>query len=475
MKLISIKIKNFRSIDDLSLDVNPLTDGSFTYGLIGINEAGKTSILQALAIKEGVIVPTSKDFKEKSKNIEILFFYQLNNADIGLFGDLLDIKNTVPDSSLSISDILGHVVTLSVSFSVANPTVPIQKIIFTNKNTDGNAEAGLLKEKLTSFIMNEVHHSVFWTAEDRFLISHPISLDEFAAAPEQISIPLKNCFSLAGITNIQESITNIRGDSTEIEHLQNILGENVTAHIKTVWPDHPITITFLISDGAFHFHVKDVDSVSKAKTVDQRSAGFKLFISFLLTVSAQDKNEELSNTILLIDEPETHLHPLAQEHLLGELIKITKNNRNNFVFFATHSNYMIDKKDLSRNIRIIKSHDRTIKKQLAKRSSTYASVTYNVFNIPSTDYHDELYARLHQNFQDDAPNHKNREFVKTFDEEYLQRIKNLPNDRPWKQYPNSATLPTHIHNCIHNPDNKETFSAEELRESIDCLLSFLKT
>ncbi|MEE8254418.1 MAG: AAA family ATPase [Nitrosomonadaceae bacterium] len=475
MKLLSIKIKNFRSIDDLSLDVNPLTDGSFTYGLIGINEAGKTSILQALAIKEGVIVPTSRDFKEKSKNIEILFFYQLNNADIGLFGDLLDIKNTVPGSSLSISDMLGHVVTLSVSFSVANPTVPIQKIIFTNKNTNGNTEAGLLKEKLTSFIMNEVHHSVLWTAEDRFLISHPISLDEFAAAPEQISIPLKNCFSLAGITNIQESITNIRGDSTEIEHLQNILGENVTAHIKTVWPDHPITITFLISDGAFHFHVKDVDSVSKAKTVDQRSAGFKLFISFLLTVSAQDKNEELSNTILLLDEPETHLHPLAQEHLLGELIKITKNNRNNFVFFATHSNYMIDKKDLSRNIRIIKSHDRTIKKQLAKRSSTYASVTYNVFNIPSTDYHDELYARLHQNFQDDAPNHKNREFVKTFDEEYLQRIKNLPNDRPWKQYPNSATLPTHIHNCIHNPDNKETFSAEELRESIDCLLSFLKT
>jgi len=475
MKLLSIKIKNFRSIDDLSLDVSPLTDGSFTYGLVGVNEAGKTSILQALAIKEGVIVPTSKDFKEKSKNIEILFFYQLNNADIGLFGDLLDIKNTSPNSSLSISDILGHVVTLSVAFSVANPSVPIQKIIFTNKNIDTNSEASLLKEKLTSFIMKEVHHSIFWTAEDKFLISHPIPLDEFAATPEQISIPLKNCFSLAGITNIQESITNIRGDSTEIEHLQNILGENVTAHIKTVWPDHPIIITFLISDGAFHFHVKDVDTVSKAKTADQRSAGFKLFIAFLLTVSAQDKNEELSNTILLLDEPETHLHPLAQEHLLGELIKITKNNRNNFVFFATHSNYMIDKKDLSRNFRIIKSHDRTTKKQLAKRSSTYASVTYNVFNIPNTDYHNELYARLHQNFQDEAPNHKNREFVKTFDEEYLHRIKNLPNDRPWKQYPNSATLPTHIRNCIHNPNNKETFSDEELRGSIECLLSFLNT
>ncbi|MCZ6897091.1 MAG: AAA family ATPase, partial [Betaproteobacteria bacterium] len=403
MKLLSIKIKNFRSIENLSFELNPLDDGSFTYGLVGVNEAGKSSILRALAIKEGVAVPTSKDFKEKSKDIEILFFYQLNNADIECFGDLLDIKNTAPDSSLRINNILGNIVTLSVSFSIDNPTLPVQKIIYTNRDSDANAENTFLEEKLTSIILNAVHRSILWTTDAKFLISHPIPLEEFSAAPEQTSIPLKNCFSLAGITDIQESISNIRGDSTEIEHLQKILGESVTAHIKTVWPDHPITITFLITDGAFHFHVKDTGTISKAKTADQRSDGFKLFVSFLLTISAQDTNKELSNTILLLDEPETHLHPLAQEHLLSELIKITKNDRNNFAFFATHSNYMIDKNDLSRNYRIIKSHDITKIKQLAKRSSTHASVSYNVFNIPSTDYHNELYARLHQKFQDDAP------------------------------------------------------------------------
>ncbi len=473
MKLLSIKIKNFRSIENLSFELNPLDDGSFTYGLVGVNEAGKSSILRALAIKEGVAVPTSKDFKEKSKDIEILFFYQLNNADIECFGDLLDIKNTAPDSSLRINNILGNIVTLSVSFSIDNPTLLVQKIIYTNRDSDANAENTFLEEKLTSIILNAVHRSILWTTDAKFLISHPIPLEEFSAAPEQTSIPLKNCFSLAGITDIQESISNIRGDSTEIEHLQKILGESVTAHIKTVWPDHPITITFLITDGAFHFHVKDTGTISKAKTADQRSDGFKLFVSFLLTISAQDTNKELSNTILLLDEPETHLHPLAQEHLLSELIKITKNDRNNFAFFATHSNYMIDKNDLSRNYRIIKSHDITKIEQLAKRSSTYASVSYNVFNIPSTDYHNELYARLHQKFQDDAPNYKNREFVKTFDEEYLQRVKNLPSNRPWKQYPNSATLPTHIRNCIHHSDIENRFSVEELKMSTDCLLSYI--
>jgi len=141
-----------------------------------------------------VVAPTSKDFKDKSKDIKILFFYQLNYADIVSFSDLLDIKTTAPDSSFSIDDILGNVVTLSVSFSIANPTVPVQKIISINKNTDANAKVALLKEKLTSIILNAVHRSVLWTTEDNFLISHPIPLDQFAAEPEQTSIPLKNCF-----------------------------------------------------------------------------------------------------------------------------------------------------------------------------------------------------------------------------------------------------------------------------------------
>ncbi len=473
MKLVSIRIKNFRSIENLSFELNPLRDGSFTYGLIGVNEAGKSSILRALAIKEGVVAPTPKDFREKTKDIEILFFYQLNHTDVSSFNDLLDIQTIVPGSSLSIGDILGNSITLKIAFSITNPTFPTREIVYVNKNNDTNTEAAYLKDKLTPIIMNTLHRSVLWTTDDKFLISRPVPLEQFAETPEKISIPLKNCFSLAGITNIRESISNIRGDSTEIEYLQKMLGESVTDHIKTVWPDHPISITFLITDGAFHFHVKDTGSKSKSKTADQRSDGFKLFVSFLLTISAQDTNEELSNTILLLDEPETHLHPLAQEHLLSELIKITKNNRNNFVFFATHSNYMIDKTDLSRNFRITKLHDVTIKEQFTRQHSTYASVTYNVFNIPSTDYHNELYAKLHQRFQDEAPNHRNREFVKTFDEEYLQRVKNLPSNRPWKQYPNNATLPTHIRNCIFHPEIESTFSVEELRWSIDCMLAFL--
>ena len=72
MLLQSIQIKNYRSLEDITFDIKALDDNSFTFGLIGVNEAGKSSILKAMALKDSIVALTPKDFKEKSRNIEIL-------------------------------------------------------------------------------------------------------------------------------------------------------------------------------------------------------------------------------------------------------------------------------------------------------------------------------------------------------------------------------------------------------------------
>jgi predicted ATP-dependent endonuclease of OLD family len=203
------------------------------------------------------------------------------------------------------------------------------------------------------------------------MIPITLNLAQFAVTPDTISIPLKNCFALAGIVGadaIKRKVAVI-AESTEREQLENELGESVTVHINTAWPKHPIKITFSISDGLINFHVHDLNTKGKAKTADQRSDGFRQFVSFLLTISAQNRNDELSNSILLLDEPETHLHPQAQEDLLRELVKITQNKRNNIVFFATHSNHMIDKGDLSRNYKVFKNPNKKQRKRRQKKVS----------------------------------------------------------------------------------------------------------
>lgn len=482
MKLESIRIKNYRSIEEINFELHQLDDKTFTYGLIGVNEAGKSTILKALALKDGLknekgeALPLQKDFKDVLQPIEIEYCYDLNELEIQELREYCAAIS--PPVDVASLDFIR--VKLVVFFEYSAPDQVQHRIEIEDIPNDDESKLAILA-RLMSFLFGKSHESVFWTAEDRYLISQPINLSQFASAPDDISIPLKNCFALSGIIGqeaIQAKIALI-ADSTEREHLENELGEKVTDHIKKAWPDHPIEITFNISDGLINFHVHDSGTKGKAKTADQRSDGFKQFVSFLLTVSAQSKTDRLSNTILLLDEPETHLHPKAQEDLLRELIKITKNEGNNIVFFATHSNYMIDKDDLSRNYKVFKNsaedtkREKTERERFNKKISTYASVTYEVFDIPSSDYHNELYSKLHEKYQDADLSDEKREFIMNFDTNFLNAEKTLTKDRPWKGNVNQVTLPTYIRNCIHHPDNGDTYQETELKKSIELLRLYL--
>lgn len=481
MKLESVTIKNYRSIEELSFDVSQLEDNTFTYGLIGVNEAGKSTILKALALKDGLKdekgtpLPSQKDFKDKLRPIEIEYNYTLDKDELAQCKEILVAQPTPIEMKENDLKNVG----LIAVFNTANPSVPSIKINVVNI-ADDNEHKTLTQDLIKKIILDKAHKSIFWTSEERYLISQPINLAQFANTSDT-SIPLKNCFALAGIIG-QEAIKNritLITESTEREQLKTELSEKVSEHINTAWPKHPIKITFDISDGLINFHVHDSDTKGKAKTADQRSDGFKQFVSFLLTVSAQNKNDELSNSILLLDEPETHLHPQAQEDLLKELIKITQNKRNNIVFFATHSNYMIDKDDLSRNYKIFKNPDKkaekekTGKEQFDKKISTYAGVTYEVFDIPSTDYHNELYSKLHEKYQDADLADEKRSGILNFDINHLQKEPALKKDKPWKGKPNQVTLSTYIRNCIHHSDNGDTYKIEDLRKSIESLRSCL--
>jgi len=160
-----------------------------------------------------------------------------------------------------------------------------------------------------------------------------IDLVSFSSNPKSVSIPLLNCFILSGIreNQIANEVAKLVSP-VAISSLQSRLSELTTKYIKNVWPEHPITITFQINNNKITLLIEDNGVKFKPKTANQRSDGFKQFISFLLTLSIENHNKVLSETILLIDEPETHLHPPAQINLLNELIKITSNGNENILF-----------------------------------------------------------------------------------------------------------------------------------------------
>ncbi|MBP9822034.1 MAG: AAA family ATPase [Candidatus Pacebacteria bacterium] len=473
MKLKSVRIKNYRSIEDAPFEIQPQDDGSFTYGLIGINEAGKSSFLKALALLDDHtnIKPEIGDFHNKPNPITVVFVYEQSDEEIS--ESIKIILESFPESGISNEELKS--VTLYVNFEYPSLTKNISLACAYIKSDQKDNIESLLKDH----IYKKTHYTIFWKSEDKYLINKEISLSAFSADPDNVSIPLKNCFSLLGLDTkdkIQSKIQEISTDSTERQVLRTDLGVKVTELIKQVWPNHPITITFDISGDIINFHVNDPNG--RPRTTVQRSDGFKQFVSFLLNVSSQRETKELSDSLILLDEPETHLHPQAQEYFLSELVKISQ-GENNICLFATHSNYMIDKNDLSRNYKVIKS-DKTNKTSIEKfdkNISTYASVNYEVFGIPSSDYFNQLYGILHERYIDEDAGDSNRTSVKLFDQNYLftnLQSKKIKKDRAWKGHPDEITFITEIRNGInHYNSTKPKINESELKKGIEYMLELL--
>jgi predicted ATP-dependent endonuclease of OLD family len=464
MQPISIKIENYRSISEVTLYLENLSDGSRTFGLIGVNEAGKSSILRAIALLHSSESPTIKDYRDTALPIVISVLYEVdNNSQTKLISNV-DVQD--PDeATLNGALLTAKKVLIATAFDSAGMQRNQTYFALDQFEKPTKLSLAIVGPTLMS-------RSIFWTAEKKYLITEPVNLDEFSSQPDSVSIPLKNCFNLAGYQDIKKAVSDLR-ESTDKEHLQDTLGESVTRHILAVWPGHPIKITFSIDNRMLSFHVKDTGSTAKAKTADQRSDGFKQFISFLLTISAENINENLTNAILLIDEPETHLHPKAQEYLLHELKKITATLKNNLALFATHSPFLIDKKDLSRYYRITKEGDQTTVERLSRTAISYCEVNFRVFGIYSTDFHSELYSRLHLAYQAEDEADDKRAKIKPFDKGFFHENKKIVFDKNWLNDANAATLPTYIRNCINHPDNGHKYSEEELARSTDLMLGML--
>lgn len=464
MKIVSIEINNYRSIKNLLIPIKELEDRTLTYGLIGVNEAGKSSILKAIALNFNNNKPSIKDFQNPDIPIIINFKYNISQEYLKKLSEYY-IENS-PEILEELSNIEYFVLTWR-SFTTDNDITSISEMyVLNNIGTRYEVPSTIAPH-------GDLRLPIFWAAEDKYLISDPINLDAFCADPSNVSVPLRNCFKLAGYDDIPKAINSLK-DATDLAHMQECLSRDVTNHISKVWPKHPVKITFQISDRHINFHVKDEGSQAKAKTTSQRSDGFKQFISFLLTISAESKQEQLNNKILLIDEPETHLHPKAQQHLLNELITITKKNANNLVFFATHSPFMIDKENLSRNFKVSKKNDETHIEQFDETTTSFNSINFEAFEIYSTDYHNELYVKLHAKFQEENVDDLTLKHIKSFDEKYFHLQHKLKKNKNWMQTKNDATLPTYIRNCINHADSGLKYSEEELIESTEFMRDLVK-
>lgn len=391
MKLTKIKIENFKSIDSLEFDINKYGT-SYTTMLLGVNESGKSNVLEAMSFldtpgKEFDYYSYHNQKDENNGPVDLWFSLDFDEKDTCLNsvkkgiegGDLLSfeivdiVKNiylqhketTFSESyEYSIKKLSKGLYVNRTQKSVTNQagqqvSVTVYKI---SKIKEDESFEELNDENFKSYFDSKVETVIrryepsvtFWKPSAEYLIS----TEDLNAFAENITAKpaLKNIFLLAGYDK-QETIRSVVAtipNGQQRSRLQSKLQHQLDKYIKEVWQHEIDVVIDITENGQFTLSIKDTGEENKHDRlpIDGRSEGARHFLSLILSLSIESKHEQRKNQLILIDEPEAHLHPSGIRDLSKELLRI---GTNNYLFVSTHSPFLVDKKRKERHIIIRKN------------------------------------------------------------------------------------------------------------------------
>lgn len=330
IRVKEIRVRNFRAFK--SADIK-LTDNCV---LIGSNNVGKTSLLQAIQIALGgskrgssddiyimanevlpkdrkaiidvLIVPTDEDMKETSEFDDVWFEH---------FGELRseDINN--------LSQFVGLRTIISLDIIKGDYELERKALIEWPKSEDVEVYSDYKKNRIT----------------DKVLQAIPVF---YMDAKRDISSEMKDKTSYWGkmvtdiglnedeITQIEATLDSINNDiinrSTVLKHLSKNLSE-ISVTIDSAEDSvkiNPVSRKIRDLNRGIDITFKDKDSESFP--ISNHGMGTRSWITFLTLVAYvtwkidQMKDEKIPyHPIILLEEPESHLHPQAQRQIFKQM------------------------------------------------------------------------------------------------------------------------------------------------------------
>lgn len=240
--------------------------------------------------------------------------------------------------------------------------------------------------------------------------------------------------------------------------------------------------TVFIKQGSLH-----VDDGAGETPVDGKGTGMQRAIA-LGIIQHYARSAELlegSNTtplVLMLDEPETWLHPSAQLKLGDALNRIGEREQ---VFIITHSPYLIRKFDPKNHLLTVLAGQGTDRRIDPSTSfglfgvgePTWGEINYRAFGVCSNDFHNELYGYVQRHIEDQKADGK---FAREEEVDAYLEGEGIPKTKTWTRTPSltyQTTLPVYVRNTIHHPENtaNDPVTNDELRESLEHLVASVET
>lgn len=300
------------------------------------------------------------------------------------------------------------------------------------------------------------------------------------------------------VNNIQEKINGkkVYKDITDIDNTNGYEGANVMSlNKKNIVNDNRMLVEKLndfhnerIKEFLMNKNEKLMDDISKQVSIDGNisipkvdtySSGEQELILRLETI----KSRVSSNLdMILLDEPETSLHPKWQLKIIPFIIDILKDNnsgeRDLQLFIASHSENVLKSifdRDDALIVRLYKDNDEIKSQNITNMDTvldetTIAEIQYLVFDIISSEYHNQLYGKLLS--MCGGTQHKVDKYLR---KKYKNQIQEILNPYGYIYDGDIEVLPNYIRNSTAHTENADRKCNEtDLKKSIELLRKEIK-
>lgn len=399
MRITKFEIKNFKGIEHASINLNDDTPGNVGT-LIGLNESGKTTVLEALSY-------FGTEDKDTASLVETVYqkapMHDLIPKDKkAAFTGEISIKAhvVVEDADVeALAEMLEKKYSLQLDRDSLHKDITVERIYrYEDSNyTDQSnrwkihVEAKTKQQKnFKNYGPSEVYpeiRKVWLSCVEVFrarlpkIVYFPTFLFDF---PDRIYLEGDESDTNLYYRQVIQDVLDGQGDALDIQR-------HIVDRISRMREEHPVVTTFM----AFVFgrdEKKQIDAVlqkaankmgevifgswnqilgknvtgkrvqidwlldgdknnspyielsivdgQSTYSLSERSLGFRWFFSFLLFTQFRRNRKDNGATIFLFDEPAANLHSKAQMKLLDSFSRIADGNT--FIIYSTHSHYMVN-------------------------------------------------------------------------------------------------------------------------------------
>jgi AAA15 family ATPase/GTPase len=380
MRFTGFHIKNYKAIEDLLIVLN-----NTLIPLIGINESGKTSILQAI-----LAFDKTKDNYLDGSHLNPKNRYKRTQEPCKLVASVLIEDENEFDS-------IGREIKLQMDdelYEWLHNCVKEKRHLriereyletgFTNnyKLVDIPETIGAKRDALVKAIVKRLPYILYFDDfNDRVPTEIVFSLDESNNVKlgtgknrewqeiivEVFARALQEEFSLDSFLRLsdKDDQKNYLNDVNQvlnreiIEEWKNL--KNAYSNLSDDVTDLTLELNYFKNENGnpvFQFKVVDEENSGYKRmfNVANRSKGFQWYFNFIMKLKFNPKYRGVpENVLYLLDEPGSYLHSSAQTELLKKLRDLSQDNT---ILYCTHSQYLLDPDVINiNNIKIVAKDD----------------------------------------------------------------------------------------------------------------------